>query len=264
MHEREKRDPAPREGFRSDPITGQYIGLNETGKAWVRRKLGVASDVNISEDGTVLSAGDGSLYVDLNTGKSSTLADSQEGLAKVADALIAIRSKHGARLQKPFIKLHHCPVLNIPIPTAVLCVSIATLLVTGYIAWQQWQTGKNKFRLDLFDRRFPVFEAAMKLVWIAGRKGDISDRELTEFSVATKGVQFLFDRKVQDYCDKLAEEAIRLHLAYELQNLPVEVAPVNSAEHKKHIEAWEKRVEWFNEQVGEIPKLFGPFLRVRG
>jgi hypothetical protein len=96
MYEREKRDPAPPEGFRRDPLTGQYIGLNETGKAWVRRKLGVASDVNISEDGTVLSAGDGSLYVDLNTGKCSTLADSQEGLAKVADALIAIRNKHGA------------------------------------------------------------------------------------------------------------------------------------------------------------------------
>ena len=150
------------------------------------------------------------------------------------------------------------------LPTASLFVGIATLSITGYIAWQQLQTGKNKFRLDLFDRRFPVFEAAMKLVWIGGRKGDISDRELAEFLVATKGVQFLFDQKVQAYCNKLAEEAIGLHLAYELQDLPVDEVPVNSAEHEKHIEAWEKRKEWFNEQASEIPELLGPFLRVRG
>jgi hypothetical protein len=165
-------------------------------------------------------------------------------------------------LQKPFIKLHHCPVLNIP--TATLCVSIATLLVTGYIAWQQWQTAKNKFRLDLFDRRFPVFEAAMKFVWVAGPKGDVSDKERMEFSVATKGVQFLFNQKLQDYCDKLASEAISLHLGYKLKDLPAGDDPVNSAEQQKRIEAWAERAQWFNEQVGEIPKLFGPFLRVRG
>lgn len=105
MYEREKLDPVPPEGFRSDPLTGQHIGLNETGKAWVRRKLGVASDVNISEDGTVLTAGDGSLYMDANTCSTSTLADSPEGLAKVADALIAIRAKHGATAEDvpPFV-----------------------------------------------------------------------------------------------------------------------------------------------------------------
>jgi hypothetical protein len=53
-------------------------------------------------------------------------------------------------------------IAGVSIPTATVCVSIATLLVTGYIAWQQWQTAKSKFRLDLFDRRFPVFEAVMK------------------------------------------------------------------------------------------------------
>jgi len=33
--------------------------------------------------------------------------------------------------------------------------------VTAYIAIQQWRTNKNKLRLDLFDRRWAVFEAAM-------------------------------------------------------------------------------------------------------
>jgi hypothetical protein len=79
------------------------------------------------------------------------------------------------------------------IPTTTLFVGIATLLVTGYIAWQQLQTARNKFRLDLFDRRFPVFEAAMKLVLIAVQEGDISDEARREFFTATRGVEFLFN-----------------------------------------------------------------------
>jgi hypothetical protein len=56
------------------------------------------------------------------------------------------------------------------IATATLILGVATLVlsaviacVTSYIAIQQWQTARNKFRLDLFNRRFPVFEEAMRL-----------------------------------------------------------------------------------------------------
>jgi hypothetical protein len=165
-------------------------------------------------------------------------------------------------LQKPFIKLHHCPVLNIP--TASLFVGIATLSVTGYIAWQQMRTAKNKFRLDLFDRRFPVFEAAMKFVSIAAQKGDVSEEARQEFLIATRGVEFLFDRKIQDYCDKLINEAVNLHHGFKLKDLPRSGAPEQDAKHIKRIETWSERAQWFNEQVEEVPKRFGPFLRVRG
>ena len=124
------------------------------------------------------------------------------------------------------------------IPTATLSVGIATLLVTGYIAWQQLQTARNKFRLDLFNRRFPVFEAAMKLVSIAVQKGDVSDEAQREFLIATKGVQFLFGQKLQDYCDTLAKEAVSLHVGYKLIDLPPGDEPAKNAEHKKRIEAW--------------------------
>jgi hypothetical protein len=145
------------------------------------------------------------------------------------------------------------------IPTATLSVSIATLLVTGYIAWQQWQTAKNKFRLDLFDRRFPVFEAAMRLVSIAVQKGDIPDEARQEFLLATKGVEFLFNKKLQEYCNKLANEALYVIIGKEkMKSLPP------GDEFAKSTEAWSDRMKWFNHQVEEIPRLFAPFLKVRG
>jgi hypothetical protein len=41
-------------------------------------------------------------------------------------------------------------------------VSIATLFLSvavAVIAWQQWRVADNKLRLDLFDRRYKVYDA---------------------------------------------------------------------------------------------------------
>jgi len=45
----------------------------------------------------------------------------------------------------------------LPICTLILTGVIG--IVTLYIAYQQYRTAKNKLRLDLFDRRLPVFES---------------------------------------------------------------------------------------------------------
>jgi hypothetical protein len=56
---------------------------------------------------------------------------------------------------------------------------------------------KNKLRLDHFDRRWAVFDAAMKLVWTAVTSGDVTQEQRVEFSVATRGVEFLFNNDLQ-------------------------------------------------------------------
>ena len=147
--------------------------------------------------------------------------------------------------------------MNIPTATLILTGTIGC--VTSYIAVQQWLTAKNKLRLDLFDRRFPVFEATMKLVSIAIQKGDIPDEARRAFLIATRGAQFLFDQKLQDYCDVLAKEAISVRVGEQMMDyLPVGDRRTKSAE------AWAERMEWFTEQMDEIPKRFAPFLKIHG
>jgi hypothetical protein len=79
-----------------------------------------------------------------------------------------------------------------------------------------------------------------------------------------------FNRKVQVYCDTLEKGAENLHLGYQIKCLvpdePMKSAEFkeNIAEYQKSIAEWAKRAKWFNRQLNEIPKLFGPFLRVRG
>lgn len=52
----------------------------------------------------------------------------------------------------------------------------------GYIAWQQWKTEQNKLRLDLFDRRFLVFQALRDFMSEVRSRGRVSDRSLFEFN----------------------------------------------------------------------------------
>ena len=145
------------------------------------------------------------------------------------------------------------------IPTATLSLGIATLLVTGYIAWQQWQIAKNKLRIDVFDRRLPVFEATMRLTEIVVSKEDITLEEVQKFKFATKSVRFLFNRQTQDYCDKLYMEAFAVHRGKQ------QIDSLDEGEERdKSTILWQERRVWFNDQRKEIPKRFAPFLRIRG
>jgi hypothetical protein len=145
------------------------------------------------------------------------------------------------------------------VSTATLSLGIATLLVTGYIAWQQWQTARNKFRLELFDRRFPVYEATMKLAVALGKQGICTQEEFDEFVIATKGVRFLFNQKLEDYCETLRKRAIAVITA----NQNLDALPTHE-ERAKSGEYLDQRRSWFNDQLDEIPKRFKRFLKTRG
>jgi hypothetical protein len=149
-------------------------------------------------------------------------------------------------------------VLNLPTATLILTGTIGC--VTVYIAWQQTGIARNKLRLDLFERRFAAFEAARKLVSIAVRKGDVPDEARQEFLVATKGVEFLCDQTLQDYCDTLAKEALSVRSGKQLVDSDL---PVGDQRTKSAV-ALGERIKWFNDQVDEIPKRFAPFLKIRG
>ena len=48
-------------------------------------------------------------------------------------------------------------VALVPVLSALLTPTIA--IITTYIAYEQWRTNRNKLKLDLFDRRFAVYDA---------------------------------------------------------------------------------------------------------
>jgi hypothetical protein len=149
-------------------------------------------------------------------------------------------------------------VLNLPTATLILTGAIGC--VTAYIAIQQWRTNKNKLRLDLFDRRWAVFDAAMKLAEIISIRGNLTFEEVYEFGFATRGVQFLFNQELQDYChNELYKEALAIRTGKQ------KIDSLTEGEERDHSTILlQDRIAWFNDQRKEIPKRFAPFLKIRG
>jgi len=144
--------------------------------------------------------------------------------------------------------------------TCTLILTAAVAGVTSFIAWQQLKTARNKFRLDLFDRRFPMFEATMRLVELAVTKGEIPFEDVQKFAFATRGMEFLFNRELQDYCDnQLRKEALAVFAGQQKIN-----ALAEGEERDTSTGLLMDRLVWFMDQRIEVQKRFAPFLKIRG
>jgi hypothetical protein len=135
---------------------------------------------------------------------------------------------------------------------------IATLivgLIVAYIAWQQWQVAHAKLRLDLFDRRYKVYEATRQFLGCIMQAATFSDSQLFTFYAGTSDAQFLFDKEVVDYLKQIAHRAIDMRLQNKLfQRLP------DGEERSAKIEAEHQHLLWLTHQITDMTLTFAPYL----
>ncbi len=92
-----------------------------------------------------------------------------------------------------------------------------------FIAYRQWRLAQNKLKLDLFDRRYKVFDAAKDFIFSVISAGKANDPEIFKFLVATKEAKWLLSSDVAEYLDKqIYHKALDLQcLEAELDGVPV-------------------------------------------
>jgi hypothetical protein len=143
--------------------------------------------------------------------------------------------------------LHDTLPLFLPLFLSVAVVVIAAL---------QWRVARNKLRLDLFDRRYKVYEATRKFLALILRNTRFQDSELTEFDLATSDAKFLFRRDIVDWLAEIRAQALDLRTDQKLLE-----RPQNADEIAKRANAKNERLKWLGDQVTELTKLFGRYLR---
>jgi hypothetical protein len=133
-------------------------------------------------------------------------------------------------------------------------LSLATLTVAcavAYVALQQWRLARNRFRLDLFDRRYKVYDATKKFVSV----GQFDDPQLFEFNVGTADAEFLFDSRVTDYLVEVRKHAVTVRTHQKIfEHMPV------GEERSRHVEAAHEHLLWLTEQITNVTKVFTPYL----
>lgn len=96
-------------------------------------------------------------------------------------------------------------------------------VVGAVIAWQQWRINQARLKNELFDRRYEQFCIVKDFIGSIITSGESTPEEQRKYLVGTRGMRFLFDKKIADYMDEhVWKTAIDLEcLESELQGLPV-------------------------------------------
>jgi hypothetical protein len=91
---------------------------------------------------------------------------------------------------------------------ALVCIP----LIGALLAWQQVRVAYAKLQLDLYDRRFAVFDAARRLLLEVARERTASPEGLVAFIVATADANFLFNDEINTYLVELRKRVEHLQV----------------------------------------------------
>ena len=136
--------------------------------------------------------------------------------------------------------------------------SFATLVLgcaIAYVAWQQWRIARHRLRLDLFDRRYKIYDATRKFLSIILREARFEDSQLFEFYAGTSDAEFLFDSAVVDYLEQVRKRAVNMRTHQRVyEHMPV------GDERSRHVQAEHDDLVWLTDQLTAMTQVFSPYL----
>ena len=78
-------------------------------------------------------------------------------------------------------------------------VALITASLAGGIAYRQWITARNKLKLDLFDKRFKVYQAAVQLITETAGPEPVEWSKIVELSASFPSARWLLNGEISDY-----------------------------------------------------------------
>jgi len=142
--------------------------------------------------------------------------------------------------------------------TLILIPSVTGLLV-AIVTWtgvQQHKLGKDKFKLDMFEKRFAVYKGVQEFLTIILQEAKFDLNQLFEFRRKTQDSTFLFGKDIPEYIDGIDKKALKMHsVAEEYEPLPLGPQRSDLCEEKSCL---------LMELLDELPRLkevFAPYLR---
>jgi hypothetical protein len=129
-------------------------------------------------------------------------------------------------------------------------------IITVSILVLQYYLSKHRWRLDLYDKRYPVFLSTMRFIGSV-QQGQVGFKEILSFARGSMDKEFLFGDDVKGFLDELYKRSSELNtIRSRLESLHV------GDERTKLAEEERKLLEWFDEQVKVSKAVFGKYLSV--
>lgn len=143
----------------------------------------------------------------------------------------------------------------IEISKALLTPVIA--IVATYIAYQQWQTNRQKLNLERYDRRLHVYEEVIKILSIISRDAKASIDDLLKFRTSVSEADFLFGPEIPEYIDQIYQRGLTLWQCKEEYNEKPE-----GYDHNKVVEEMHDELRWLVKQFDPAKEKFRKYLDI--
>jgi hypothetical protein len=134
-------------------------------------------------------------------------------------------------------------------------VAVAVGVFAGYIGWRQWQTGNYRLRLDMFDRRYAMYEATKFLLGTIAVNGAVTSKDFTDFREKIRGAEFIFDGETRQFFQGILDQSWRAYMARSRQGHVKEGATLD-----KLLDEEEECLRLVSAQGKNLEKLFSKYL----
>jgi hypothetical protein len=152
-----------------------------------------------------------------------------------------------------------CPEQIAEFIKGALTLTIAAAAV--YIAYQQWQTNKQKFILDRYDRRIKVYDAVIKILRSILQKNKVTDDELYDFETSTSESDFLFGPEITAYIEEIYDH-IRLLTTLKSEHQSARENPNGDYDSKKICAGLAAETKWLSHQFKPAKEMFKKYLDI--
>lgn len=131
-------------------------------------------------------------------------------------------------------------------------------VIVAYIAIMQFKTNRDRLRLELYEKRFSIYEGLKEFLEKIIIQFDVTDKDLREFRIKTNEAEFLFEEDIIHYLKKVSDEGTKLY-SYNCQIKRGETPP-----------PWPKDPEdikgaktWLQDQLKESKNKFSKYMRFK-
>ncbi|MEM1309130.1 MAG: hypothetical protein AAGF98_06450 [Cyanobacteria bacterium P01_H01_bin.153] len=145
-----------------------------------------------------------------------------------------------------------------------LTPAFITLIVGSFgswIAFSQYQTNKDKLRLDLFEKRLEAYEKLQEYFRYLVREANVSDEAFASLVEARYKSIFLFDQDIADYIEDVLKKSKEIRMIYIDLNgedrLPI------GQKRNQLVRRKEELLEWHDKQMKESPQRYSKYLKFK-
>lgn len=142
--------------------------------------------------------------------------------------------------------------------STMIISGVATLMMV-IVAWTNYRQhllSKEKFKLDMFEKRFAVYKATQRFLTKIMQAAKVEVDDVFEFRRGTQDATFLFKRDIEEYIRKIDAKSL------DLRSAEMSYTDVPHGEERNKLVKCES--DLLKELLSELPKLkdiFAPYLR---